>query len=63
MTVLVCLTVGVLVAGFGGYGGESNGNTQEGYASMEKETLVTKLQQVGLPLGASHSHAWFPQLP
>lgn len=46
--VALCLNVSVLVAGVGGYGVETNGNTQEDFDSMEKETLVTKLKQVGL---------------
>ena len=49
LTVLLCLTVSVFVAGLGGSGGESNGK-QEDFDSMEKEALVTKLKQVGFSL-------------
>lgn len=55
----MCLTVSVFVAGLGGYGVESNGNTQEDFDSMEKETLVTKLKQVGFSLQLDVTYSRF----
>lgn len=50
MTVPLCVTVCAFGTGTGGYGVESNGIVQEDYEGMEKDTLVSKLKQVGLPL-------------
>ena len=54
----------VFVAGLGECGVVNKGNTQDDFDSMEKETLVTKLQQVGFSLvnrtamPAAYSMAW-----
>lgn len=49
MTKVLYLTVCGFAAGVGpgGYGVENNGNVQDDFDSMEKETLVTKLKLVG----------------
>lgn len=46
-----------MAAGVGGYNTESNGNLQEDFDGMEKETLVTKLKQVEFCLQLDGLHS------